>query len=72
MPVLSTNLTFQVRPDGYIRPASWHRSNDSLLAEPRSHARFGALLEAEREQYDSSMQSIADLSPDLADAGIRS
>jgi signal transduction histidine kinase len=48
------------------RIISWHRSNDSLLAQPVSRARFGAKLEAEQEQFDAIMEAIADLSSDLA------
>jgi len=48
------------------RISMWHRSNDSLLAQPASRARFAATLVDDQEQYDSATKAIADLSADLA------
>ncbi|MEO7216776.1 MAG: GAF domain-containing sensor histidine kinase [Gemmatimonadaceae bacterium] len=48
------------------RITGWHRSNEALLAQRRSRARFVEMLEAEAPQYDSSMAVIAGLSSGLA------
>ena len=50
------------------RITGWHRSNEALLAQRGSRARFVEMLEAEEPQYDSSMAVIAGLSSGLATA----
>ena len=48
------------------RISDWHTNNDSLLAHRESRTRFAQLLEAERAQYDSSMDEITVLSSEFA------